>query len=102
MTQKSTTQNHQTIETQPFADWSQAYMATATALGASWCDFVGERFHAYAHVIDDVSHCHDLNEAWSAQANFGQQTFKAYSDQAAKASGLMMQAAKANGSNAKH
>ncbi len=102
MTQKSTTQNHQTTETQPFTDWSQAYMATAAALGASWCDFVGERYHAYAHVIDDVSHCHDLNEAWSAQASFGQQTFKAYSDQAAKVSGLMMQAAKANGGSAKH
>ncbi len=102
MTQKSTTQRHQTTETQPLADWSQAYMTTAAALGASWCDFVGERFHAYAHTIDDVSHCHDLNEAWSAQASFGQQTFKAYSDQAAKVSSLMMQAAKANGAIAKH
>ena len=102
MTQKSTTQNYKTTETQPLADWSQAYMATATALGASWCDFVGERFHAYAHVIDDVSRCHDLNEAWNAQTSFGQQTFQAYSDQAAKVSSLMMQAAKVNGASAKH
>ena len=102
MTQKSTTHNQQSIETQAFADWSQAYMTTAAALGASWCDFVGERFHAYAHVIDDVSHCHDLNEAWKAQASFGQETFNAYSDQAAKVSGLMMQAAKANDGSAKH
>ena len=102
MTQKSTTQNHQTIETEPFADWSQACVTAAAALGASWCDFVGERFHAYAHVIDDVSHCHDLSEAWKAQASFGQQTFKAYSDQATKVSDLMMQAAKANGGSAKH
>lgn len=102
MTQNSTTQNHQTIETQPLADWSQAYVTSAASLGASWCDFVGERFQAYAHVIDDVSHCHDLNEAWSAQASFGQQTFKAYSDQAAKVRGLMMQAAKANGGSTKH
>ncbi len=101
MTQKSTTQNHQATETQPLADWSQAYMTTAVALGASWCDFVGERFHAYAHVIDDASHCHDLNEAWKAQASFGQQTFTAYSDQAAKVGDLMMQAAKANGASAK-
>ena len=102
MTQKSTTQTQPTTEAQPLAQWSQAYIETAAALGASWYDFVGERFHAYAHVIDDVSHCHDLNEAWKAQASFSQQTFKAYSDQAAKVSGLMMQATKGNGSNAKH
>lgn len=102
MTQKSTTQPHQSAEAQPLAEWSQAYMETAAALGAAWYDFFGERFHAYAHVMDDVSHCHDLNETWKAQASFGQQTFKAYSDQAAKVSGLMMKAAKGNGGNAKH
>ncbi len=102
MTQKSTTRNHQAIGTQPLADWSQAYVTAAAALGTSWCDFVGERFHAYAHVIDDVSHCHDLNEAWKAQASFGQQTLKAYSEQAAKVGSLMMQAVKADGASAKH
>ena len=102
MTQKSTTQPQQTTEAQPLAEWSQTYMETAAALGTSWCDFVGERFHAYAHVIDDVSHCHDLNEAWNAQARFGQQTFKAYSDQAAKVGSLMIQAAKGNDASAKH
>ena len=102
MTQKSTTQPHQATDSQPMAEWSQAYLETAGALGASWYDFVGKRFHAYAHVIDDVSHCHDLNEAWKAQASYGKQTIKAYSDQAAKVSGLMMQAAKGNGGNAKH
>ena len=102
MTQKSTTEPHQMIENQPLADWSQAYMATAAALGASWCDFMGERFHAYAHVIDDVRRCHDLNEAWKLQTTFGQQTFKAYSDQAAKVGGMVMRAAKSNGANAQH
>ncbi len=102
MTQKSTTQTHQATEAQPMTEWSQAYRETAAALGASWCDFAGERFHAYAHAIDDVSHCDDLNEAWKAQASFGQQTFKAYTDQAAKVGSLMMRVAKANGGNAKH
>ena len=102
MTQKSTIQTENTTEIATHSDWHEAYTSTAAALGASWCDFVGERFHAYAHIIDDVSHCHDLNEAWKMQADFGQQTFKAYSDQAAKVSGLMMQATKGNGSNAKH
>jgi hypothetical protein len=53
-------------------------------------------------VIDDVSHCHDLNEAWEAQASFSQQTFKAYGDQAARVGGLMMQAANGNGDKANH
>ena len=101
MTQKSTAQNENATETAT-ADWQEAYMSTAAALGASWYDFVGERFHAYAHVIDDVSHCHDLNEAFKVQADFGQQTFKAYSDQAAKISGLVMQATKSNAGYAKH
>lgn len=72
------------------ADWQQAYLSTATALGASWCDFVGERFHAYAHIIDDISHCHDLGEAWQIQSAFGQQTARAYSQQATKLGGLML------------
>ena len=102
MTKKSTTQSRHSIEAQPLADWQQAYMATAAALGASWCDFVGERFHAYAHIIDDVSHCHDLNDAWKVQTTFGQQTFKAYSDQAAKVRSLLTEAAKGNGGDTRH
>jgi hypothetical protein len=77
-------------------------METAAALGAAWYDFVGERFYAYAYVIDDVSHCHDLNEAWKAQASFGQETFKAYSDQAAKVSSPIKKAASGGGGNAKN
>ena len=102
MAQKSTTQPQQASEAQPLAEWPQTYMETAAALGAAWYDFVGERFHAYAHVIDDVSHCHDLNEAWKAQASFGQETFNAYSSQAAKIGGLMMKAAEGRGGNAEH
>lgn len=102
MTQNSTTRNHRSTASEAPADWPQAYMATAAALGATWCDFMGKRIQAYAHVIDDVSHCHDLNDAWKVQATFGQQTFKAYSDQAARVSGLVMQAAKGDGGDAKH
>jgi hypothetical protein len=102
MPQKSATQSHQSIEAQPFTDWQQPYLASAAALGASWCDFVGERFHAYAHMIDDVSHCQDLNDAWKVQTTFGQQTFKAYSEQAAKVGGLMTEAAKGNGGDIRH
>ncbi|MEM8948673.1 MAG: phasin family protein [Pseudomonadota bacterium] len=102
MTQKSTTQPNQATEVQALAEWSQAYMETAAALSAAWYDFVGERCHAYAHVIDDVSHCHDLNEAWKAQASFGKETFKAYRNQAAKVSDLMMQVANGSGGKTKH
>lgn len=102
MTQKPMAQTGKTTETPTSPDWQEAYMSTAAALGASWCDFVGERFHAYAHVIDDVSHCHDLNEAFKVQASFGQKTFKAYSDQTAKVSGLMMRATKGDDGNARH
>ena len=101
MTTKTTAESHPSIDRQAVADWQQAYMGTAAALGASWCDFVGERFHAYAHMIDDVAHCHDLNEAWKVQSTFGQQAFRAYSDQAQKVSGLVMQAAKGDGAVAK-
>ena len=94
MVQKSMARNESETTTSTPSEWQEAYMATAAALGASWCDFMGERFHAYAHVIDDVSHCDDLDKALKLQATFGQQTVKAYSDQAAKMSGLMMQAAK--------
>ena len=102
MTQEATTRNLGSAASKAYAEWPQAYMTNAAALGASWCDFVGQRFQAYAHVIDDVSHCHDLNDAWKVQATFGQQTFKAYSDQAARVSGLVMQVAKGNGGDAKH
>jgi hypothetical protein len=102
MTQKSMTRTESTTDTPTPSDWQEAYMSTAAALGASWCDFMGERFHAYAHVIDDVSHCHGLDEAFKAQASFGQQTVQAYSDQAARISGLMMQAAKPGAGNGKH
>jgi hypothetical protein len=102
MTRKSTQQTARSIDGQPLADWSRAYLATAAALGTAWCDFVGERFHAYAHVIDDVSHCHGLDEAWKLQATFGRETFKAYSEQTAKVSGLIMSAANGKGDGAKH
>lgn len=94
MTKTSTNRAHEADETMDAGEWQQAYMASAVAVGASWCDFMGERFQAYAHVIDDVSHCHDLGEAWQLQTNFGQETVKAYSDQAARLSSLLMRAAK--------
>ncbi|MGI9503265.1 MAG: hypothetical protein ACR2RE_09445 [Geminicoccaceae bacterium] len=80
------------------SDWQQAYLASVGAAGASWLDFVGERFHAYAHVIDDISHCHDLNEAWQIQSTFGQETAKAYREQATKFGGLILKVANGNGS----
>lgn len=102
MTRKSIQQTDPSTGSQQVTDWSKAYMATAAALGASWCDFVGERFHAYAHAIDDVTHCHDLDEALKVQTSFGQQTFKAYSEQAAKVSSLMMSVANGEGIDGKH
>jgi hypothetical protein len=102
MTDKAATDTGPTFEAQALADWQQAYVETTAALGASWCDFVGERFHAYAHAIDEVSHCQDFSEAFKLQSTFGEQTLKAYSDQAARLSGLMMEAAKGNGKKSKH
>ena len=84
------------------SDWQQAYLATAAALGASWYDFMGERFHAYAHAIDEVSHCHDLKDVLRVQASFGQQTVKAYGDQAARLGGLMMRTANGAGRDTRH
>ena len=102
MTQKSRSQSENLTDAATISDWQETYMSNIAALGASWCDFMGSRFHAYAHMIDDDSHCHDLSEAWTVQTTFGQQTFKAYSDQAAKVGGLMMEAAKGHGVNAGH
>jgi hypothetical protein len=73
--------------------WQQAYLAGTGTVGASWLNFMGERFHAYAHVIDDISHCHDLNEAWRIQSAFGQETARAYGEQAAKLSSMVLKAA---------
>ncbi|NJO37633.1 MAG: hypothetical protein HC871_08435 [Rhizobiales bacterium] len=84
------------------SEWQQAYLATAAALGASWCDFMGERFHAYAHAIDEASHCHDLKDLWQVQASFGQATVKAYGDQAGKLGGLMMRTANGASKTTRH
>lgn len=90
---KSTTAQTPTIpETVMPSEWQQAYLAGASAIGTSWLDFMGERFHAYAHAIDDISHCHDLNEAWQVQSTFGRETAKVYSEQVAKLSGMMLKA----------
>ena len=99
MTENTTTQIHQTTGSQPDSDWQQACMMATVELGVSWCDFLGQRFQAYAHMLDDVSHCHDLNDAWTVQTMFGQQTLKAYQAQAAKFSDLMMQAATGEGAS---
>lgn len=96
MTKPSHTPAPETTGTMMPTDWQRAYLASASAVGTAWLDFMGERFHAYAHVIDDISHCHDLGEAWQVQSAFGQQTAKAYSEQAAKLGGMMLKAA--NGS----
>lgn len=92
MTKSSNAQTPNASITAIPTDWQQAYLATASAVGTSWCDFMGERFHAYAHMLDDIGHCHDLNEAWRVQSTFGQQTAKAYSEQAAKLGGMVLKA----------
>ncbi len=71
-------------------EWQQAYLEGMSTASTTWLDFMGERFHAYAHVIDDISHCHDLNEAWRIQSTFGQETAKAYTEQAAKLGGMVL------------
>jgi hypothetical protein len=103
MSQNAAKQANRSIDANPLADDQGACMTTAAALGASWCDFVGERFHAYAHVIDDVSHCHDLTETLKVQSSFGQQSWEAYRDQAARVSGLMIATAqKSSRANSGH
>lgn len=92
MTKTTSTQTSDAPTTAMPAEWQQAYLESASAVGTSWLDFMGERFHAYAHAIDDISHCHDLNEAWRVQATFGQQTAKAYGEQAAKLGSVMLKA----------
>jgi hypothetical protein len=92
MTKQSNTQAPDAPTKVMPAEWQQAYLASASAVGTSWLDFLGGRFHAYAHAIDDISHCHDLNEAWRVQAAFGQETVKAYGEQAAKLGSMMLKA----------
>lgn len=92
MTKKTNTQTTEATGTAMPADWQQSYLASASAVGTSWLDFMGERFQAYALAMDDISHCHDLNEAWRIQATFGQQTVKAYTERAAKLGGMMLKA----------
>lgn len=90
MTKQSNTQTPDAATTVMPAEWQQAYLASASAVGTSWLDFMGERLHAYAHAIDDISHCHDLNEAWRVHATFGQETVEAYGEQAAKLGSMVL------------
>ncbi len=90
MTKQANTQTLETAGTMMPSEWQQAYLAGATALGTSWLGFMGARFQAYAHAIDDISHCHDLNEAWRVQSAFGQETAKAYTEQVAKLGGMIV------------
>ncbi len=96
MTKKTLTETNEATGTGMPSDWQQAYLANASAVGSSWLDFMGERFHAYAHAIDDISHCHDLNEAWRVQATFGQETVNAYSEQAARLGSMVQKATNGN------
>lgn len=78
------------------------YISAASAIGAEFCHFMSRRLNAYAHIIDDVSHCQDLDEAWRLEADFGQQTLKAYSDEAAKLSEIVMKAANGDAASSAH
>ena len=80
----------------------QNYFLTANAIGAELCHFMSQRFDAYARIIDDLSHCQDLGEAWRLQSEYGEQMFKVYSDEAAKLGGLMVQATNGGASNSAH
>ena len=102
MTKQSNTQTPNAAKTVMPTEWQQAYVASASAVGTSWLDFIGERFHAYAHAIDDISHCHDLNEAWRVQATFGQETVKAYGEQAAKLGSMALKAANRDAGGRSH
>ena len=102
MTKQSNTQTPDAAKTSMPAGWPQAYLASAGAMGASWLDFLGERCHAYAHAIDDISHCHDLNEAWRVQTTFSQETVKAYGEHAAKLGGMMLKAANGHAGGKSH
>jgi len=84
------------------AAWQQAYLERASAVGTSWLDFMGERFQAYVHAIDDISHCDDLNEAWRVRATFGQEMVKAYSEQAAKLGSMMLKATNGDAGGRSH
>lgn len=97
MAKQTATSAQDISQTMMSPDWQQAYLANVSEAGASWLDFMGERFHAYAHVIDNISHCHDLNEAWRIQSTFGQETAKAYTEQVAKLGGMILKVA--NGDN---
>lgn len=92
MTKKTITETTEAMNAEMPSDWQQVYLTSASVVGTSWLDFMGERFHAYAHAIDDISHCHDLNEAWRVHTAFGQETVKAYGEQAAKLGSMMLEA----------
>lgn len=100
MTEKTETKPADVIATkteEAAASWQHAqenYLSSATAMSAEWCHFMGQRVEAYAHVVDDLSHCHDLNEALRLQSDFGTETFKAYTKEAAKLNDLIAQATK--------
>ena len=92
MTKQSNTQTPNAAKTATPGEWQQACLASARIVGTSWLDFMGERFQAYVHAIDEFSHCHDLNEAWRVQATFGQETIKAYGAQATKLGSMVLKA----------
>lgn len=92
MTKQSNTQTPDAAKTVMPTEWQQAYLASASAVGTSWLDFMSGRFHAYAYAIDDIGHCHDLNQAWRVQATFGQETVEAYGEQAAKLGSMVLKA----------
>ncbi|NJO36810.1 MAG: hypothetical protein HC871_03245 [Rhizobiales bacterium] len=78
------------------------YISAASAIGAELCHFMSRRLNAYAHIIDDFSHCGDLEEVWRLETDFGQQTLKAYSDEAAKLSEIVMKSANGHAESSRH
>lgn len=78
------------------------YFSAAGAIGAELCHFMSQRVVAYAHIIEDFSHCHNLEEAWRLESDFSQQTFNAYSDETAKLSEIMIQAANGDAGSTAH
>lgn len=78
------------------------YISAASAIGVELCHFMSRRLNAYAHIIDDFSHCEDLEEILRLETDFGQQTLKAYSDEAAKLSEIVMKSANGDAESSRH
>lgn len=70
----------------------EAYFSGANALATEVFDFMGQRYKAYAEVMEALPQCQSIGDFWQLEVGFGQATVKAYGDEATKFGALLLHA----------